>query len=111
MNPRINAREYFTIRPLELAAWIVFAALVAGCIFYSRTASAPAETNTVARINLNAADVEELMTLPEMSRRQAQAIIKARAKRGGFKSVGELTSVPGLTDANVRRIEGMVEAK
>jgi DNA uptake protein ComE-like DNA-binding protein len=51
------------------------------------------------------------MTLPGMSSRRANAILRERQKRGAFTHAAELAEVHGMTGAYVRRIEDLIEFK
>ena len=68
-----------------------------------RTAAAAAPTGVV---NLNTASVDELATLPGITRRGAQQIADFRAARGPFESVAALHDVPGFHAARVARLSG-----
>lgn len=47
-------------------------------------------------IDLNAADVYDLQRLPGIGEKRAQAIAAYREEHGPFRSVDELTGVPGI---------------
>jgi competence ComEA-like helix-hairpin-helix protein len=47
-------------------------------------------------INVNTATVEELRALPRIGPSLAEAIVETREERGGFETVGALTTVPGI---------------
>jgi len=53
-------------------------------------------------IDLNAADLEELMGLPGIGRAEAEDILRYRAVRGAFRSVDELRYVGGLSAETLR---------
>lgn len=100
----------FVMRPLELAVWLVIAGVLAtGAIFHARDGAAV--SIALARVDVNAASPELLMTLPGMSTRRANAIVRERQKRGGFKRTAELADVRGMTEAYVRRIDELIELK
>ncbi|MSW27889.1 MAG: ComEA family DNA-binding protein [Actinobacteria bacterium] len=59
-------------------------------------------------IHLNSATSAELETLPGIGPSLASAIMKLRADRGGFRSVGDLRDVPGIGDARFSQLESQV---
>ena len=63
---------------------------------------------TSALIDLNLADEERLCTLPGIGSSRAKAIIKYRKERGGFQSVEELLSVPGIKEGLYDQIRDLV---
>jgi competence ComEA-like helix-hairpin-helix protein len=62
------------------------------------------------RMDINTATEAELVTLPGIGPRRAQAIVRERLKRGAFNTVWELSEVQGLTKALVQRLEPMLRA-
>ena len=48
-------------------------------------------------VDINRADREELECLPGVGAARAESILAVRARRGGFRSVEELRTVPGVT--------------
>ena len=58
-----------------------------------------AETTVTAfsgKININTADLSELMKLEEIGENKAKAIIEYRKKNGRFRTPDELTNVSGI---------------
>jgi competence protein ComEA len=55
------------------------------------------------RVNLNTANVDELMALPGLGRRAAERIVEYRESRGPFKSVSGLLAVEGFHHDRIRR--------
>ncbi|HZH25939.1 MAG TPA: helix-hairpin-helix domain-containing protein [Azospirillaceae bacterium] len=53
-------------------------------------------------VDLNAADLDELMGLPGIGRAEAEDILRYRAVRGAFRSVDELRYVGGLSAESLR---------
>jgi competence protein ComEA len=52
-----------------------------------------------ARVNINTADVKELMTLPGVGRKVAQRIVAHREAHGPFKKADDIRKVEGMSDA------------
>ena len=53
------------------------------------------------RIDINTAGVDELMLLPGIGEKRAQAILDYRAQHGPFAQVEDAAQVPGITQAMV----------
>jgi competence protein ComEA len=62
-------------------------------------------------INLNAASVQELRTLPGIGPALAKRIVEFREKNHGFKRVEELLAIPGISEKKWRAIRDKVEVK
>jgi len=60
---------------------------------------------TPAALDLNLATRQELIALPDIGEKTADAIIAARATQGGFKDLGELKNIRGVTNAKLKRLE------
>ena len=72
-----------------------------------RAADPPASSRTV---NLNTASAAELEALPGIGESRARAIVEVREKRGGFKSVDELSEVKGIGKAALEKLRPLVSA-
>jgi competence protein ComEA len=59
-------------------------------------------------INLNTADLEELMLLPGIGRRPAEKIMEFRAAKGGLKAVDDLYAIGEIPDDRINRIRPYV---
>ena len=59
-----------------------------------------------AKINLNTAGVDELMTLPGIGEKRAEDIIAYRQANGPFRIPEELTEVPGIGEGI---LEGLID--
>lgn len=64
--------------------------------------SRPAPTQPLAKLDLNQATKPELMQLPHVSEKRADAIIAARDQRGGFTQVHDVQSAEGIGPARQR---------
>ena len=62
-------------------------------------------------VNVNTATPEELELLPGVGEARARAVIELRKKRGGFKSVDELTQVKGIGEAALERMRPFVRTE
>ncbi len=70
---------------------------------------APAKSAaTAAVVNLNAATIEQLETLPGIGPRAAQRIVEYRTKNGGFKKVEDLMKIQGIGERSFLRLRPLV---
>ena len=65
------------------------------------TLAAPTPTPEQKRVDINAAGVEELMTLPGIGEKRAQDIIAEREANGPYRFPEDLTRVSGIGEATV----------
>lgn len=70
--------------------------------------TAPYEEKTSQLININTADIDELMTLDGIGEVIAGRIIEYREANGDFKSVEELINVKGIGEKKLEAIRGFV---
>ena len=59
-------------------------------------------------IDLNAADITALDSLPGIGPATARAIIEERTRRGGFRSTRDLLRVPGIGEGRFARLKDRV---
>jgi competence protein ComEA len=59
-------------------------------------------------INLNAATVDQLETLPGIGRKTAERIIEYRTKSGGFKRIEDLMNVKGIGEKSFLKMKPLI---
>ena len=60
------------------------------------------------KLDLNTATVEQLVELPGIGEKTAQAIVKFREKHGGFDSVEQLLEVKGIGPRKLEKLKEYV---
>lgn len=80
---------------------------------FAQSAAAPAippAATAVAKpaINLNAATLDQLETLPGIGRKTAERIIEYRTKSGGFKRIEDLMNVKGIGEKSFLKLKPLV---
>ena len=75
-----------------------------------RTASAPG-SGVSGKLNVNAATVEELVSLPGIGVAKAAAIVEYRKIHGPFERVEDLVEVSGIGDGILGSIRHLVEVR
>ncbi len=71
-------------------------------------AGVPASKAPAAIVNLNAASVAQLESLPGIGAKTAALIVEYRQKNGGFKKVEELMNVKGIGEKSFLKIKALV---
>jgi competence protein ComEA len=85
---------------------VAFALAVAfGVLASSGVAVAAAQPAPEGKLNLNAASVEQLATLPGVGEKLAARIVEYRQKAGAFKSIQELMNVKGIGERNLEKLQ------
>lgn len=69
------------------------------------------EKNESQPVNLNTADLEQLMTLSGIGEAKAESILKYREKVGSFQKIEELMNVSGIGEAMFERIKEDIVAE
>lgn len=59
-------------------------------------------------VNLNTATVEELMRLPGIGPKKAEAIVDLRQKRKGFQKIQDVLKVRGIGRKTLQRLQPML---
>ena len=65
-------------------------------------------SQSISRVNINTASLEELDTLPGIGPSTAQAIIDYRRQYGEFQRIDEITEVSGIGPATYERIKDLI---
>ena len=65
----------------------------------------------LAKININTATKEELMTLKGIGEVKAEAIIEYREKYGGIRSIEELINIKGIGERTIENIRNDIIIK
>ncbi len=93
---------------LGLALALALAAPAAGAVLWPQPAHA-AKPTLHGALNLNTANVEQLVLLPGVGESRARAIVALRKERGGFKKVDELVDVKGIGEAALAKLRPFVK--
>ena len=70
--------------------------------------SAEPKRNTGLKTNINTADIEELMELPDIGETLAGRIIEYRKTKGGFKKSEDLMGVSGIGQKTFDKIKDLI---
>ncbi len=66
------------------------------------------QTERNAKVNLNTADRELLMTLPGIGEAKAEAILQYRAENGKFTAIEEIMEISGIKEAVFSKIKDQI---
>jgi competence protein ComEA len=93
---------------LAICSTVLFTSAVVSASQQSPAATAPNAASSKAAINLNAATVDQLETLPGIGRKTAERIIEHRSKSGGFKRIEDLMNVKGIGEKSFLKLKPLV---
>ena len=99
------------MRRLMLVIGMLAAALVCGgpsAWAQSEKAPAAPKATASAPVNLNAASVAQLQTLPGIGASTAQRILEHRQKNGAFKKIEELMNVKGIGEKSFLKLKPLI---
>ena len=99
VKPRRSASPGWTLA-VVLALWVSFTSPVGALPAFSDELHSGWPTP----VNINRASAEELQRLPGVGPAKAEAILSARAQRGGFESLEELRDIKGIGPAMLERL-------
>ena len=88
------------MKMMRTACIVVMAAVLAAAPAVAAAKAAPTE-----KVDLNAATVEQLTTLPGVGAKLAARIVEYREKVGRFRSTDELLNVKGIGEKNFQKLE------
>lgn len=71
-------------------------------------AAEDAQESSDGRINLNTADISQLMTLPGIGESKAQSILSYREETGGFASAEEIMNITGIKEGIYTKIKDYI---
>ena len=74
----------------------------------AKASAAPAKKapGLEGQININTATAEQLVLLPGVGKKTADAIIEFRTKNGNFKAVDDIAKVKGIGPKKLEKIKG-----
>lgn len=72
------------------------------------TAGSAANRGNAAKVNLNTADRDTLMTLPGIGEAKADAILSYRDANGGFSSIEDIQNIPGIKEKAFEKIKDLI---
>lgn len=100
----------------DIATFMLAALLLAPGFTSAAERRSPPETHGAAaeaalpkRLDLNRVSREELVGIPGIGTRMAQAILDLRTKKGAFKRVEELLEVTGIKEKKLASISAYLE--
>ena len=69
------------------------------------------EGNESQKININTADMENLMQIPGVGEAKAQSIIEYRTEKGPFRKIEDIQNIPGIKEGVFQKIKDEIDVK
>ncbi|MEI6125431.1 MAG: helix-hairpin-helix domain-containing protein [Pseudomonadota bacterium] len=94
---------------IAVAAAVIMAFVVMPAM--AQEAAKPAKAKKPAvegKVNINTATAEQLMLLPGVSAKKAEAVIEHRTKNGKFKTLEDLMKVKGIKQKRVDKLKDYI---
>ena len=66
------------------------------------------KSEMIEKVNINTADMEQLMHLPGVGEGTAKKIIDYRKSNGQFKTLDQLKLIPGIGEKKYKKMEDML---
>lgn len=96
------------IMPLVLGVLLLSPAVLSAAAGNSAP-ERPAATVQPQKLDLNVVSSEELVAVPGIGPRMAQAIVDLRAKKGSFKAIEDLLEVSGIKEKKLAALAKYLE--
>ncbi|MFT2091628.1 ComEA family DNA-binding protein [Paraglaciecola sp. 2405UD69-4] len=95
---------------------VAFLLCISSFFYLPHLAYAAPAKNEVAqlqtmKVNINTAQLEELILLPGIGTKKASAIIEYRTKHGKFESLEEVANVKGIGEKMLQKLQDKVTLK
>lgn len=90
------------------AAAFLCALLLAAMPAFTMSIQAQTQGAEKATLNLNAATLDQLATLPGIGPKVAERILEYRTKNGSFKKIEELMNVKGIGEKSFLKIKPLI---
>ena len=94
-----------------LCAVIILIAVGFVCSASAIAGNSADKTKVIDAVNINIASVKELVRLPGIGRKKAEAIIAYREKNGDFQHIEEVKRIEGIGDKIFDRIRDLIIIK
>lgn len=109
--PILTTRDFRVVGVAVMLGLIALGALGAKRLGYWPGAAVTVETVSAKSepLDINRAQWWELATLPGIGETRARAIVKMREEHGPFRSVEELSKVPGIPKPVLAGMKGLVQ--
>ncbi|BCJ95642.1 hypothetical protein acsn021_32110 [Anaerocolumna cellulosilytica] len=70
-----------------------------------------ASEKDTSKVNINTADINELMTLPGIGEAKAESILNYRQEHGDFKAIEDIKNISGIKDSAFNKIKDKIIVK